>query len=177
MNNFAFVIHPLNPKRDVARKYPLLARVLPIPLIYFFSHFWPPVYLSHVTGVRSEAVGKEIEGWLVACPFSTQQILRVPPQMVYGKVVQAGRLAQRLGARILGLGAFTSVVGDGGATIAQRLDIPVTTGHSLTMAVAIEALEKAARSRGIQLGVQRGRGRRDGEYWLGLCRVSRSDGG
>lgn len=157
MDNFAFVIHPLNPKRDVARKYPLLAKVLPRPWIHFLSRFWPPVYLSHVTGVRSEATGvdgghqKEIEGWLVACPFTTRQILRLPPRTVYNKIVETGRLAQKLGARILGLGAFTSAVGDGGVTIARRLGMPVTTGHSLTVAVVLEALERAARSRNVQL--------------------------
>jgi len=150
MDNFAFVIHPLNPKRDVARKYPLLAKVLPTSLIHFFSRFWPPLYLSHITGVRSQATGKEIEGWLVACPFAARQMLQMPPQTAYKKIVKTGRLAQRLGARMLGLGAFTSVVGDGGVTVAQRLGIPVTTGHSLTVAVVIEALEEAARSRGIQ---------------------------
>jgi len=157
MDNFAFVIHPLNPKRDVARKYPLLAKVLPRSWIHFLSRFWPPVYLSHVTGVRSEATGadgghsKEIEGWLVACPFTTRQILRLPPRTVYNKIVETGRLAQKLGARILGLGAFTSAVGDGGVTIARRLGMPVTTGHSLTVAVVLEALERAARSRNVQL--------------------------
>ena len=150
MDNFAFVIHPFNPKRDVARKYPLLAKVLPVPLIHFFSRFWPPVHLSHVVGLRSEATGTEIEGWLVACPLTTRQMLQLPLQTVYRKIVRAGELSQRLGARILGLLAFTSVVGDGGVTIAQRLGIPVTTGRSLTVAVVVEALEEAARSRGIR---------------------------
>jgi len=150
MDNFAFVIHPLNPKQDVARKYPLLARVLPTALIHFFSRFWPPVYLSHITGVRSEATGEEIEGWLLACPFTARQMVRLPPQTVYKKIVRTGHLAQRLGARILGLGAFTSVVGDGGMTIARRLNIPVTTGHSLTVAVVIETLMEAARCRDIR---------------------------
>jgi len=150
VDNFAFVIHPLNPKQDVARKYPLLAKVLPTSLIYFFSRFWPPVYLSHVTGARSEATGKEIEGWLVACPFTARQMLQMSPPVVYKKIVQTGRMAERLGARILGLLAFTSVIGDGGVAIAQRLHIPVTTGRSLTVAVTVEALERAARSRGIQ---------------------------
>lgn len=150
VDNFAFVIHPLNPKQDVARKYPLLAKVLPTSLIHFFSRFWPPVYLSHVTGARSEATGKEIEGWLVACPFTARQMLQMSPPVVYKKIVQTGRMAERLGARILGLLAFTSVIGDGGVTIAQRLHIPVTTGRSLTVAVTVEALERAARNRGIQ---------------------------
>jgi len=150
MDSFACVIHPLHPKRDVARKYPLLGKVLPTPLIHFLSRFWPPVYLSHITGVRSEATGKEIEGWLLACPFTTRQMLQLPPQTVYKKIVQTGGLAQRLGARILGLLAFTSVIGDGGVTIAQRLAIPVTTGRSLTVAVTVEALEEAARCKGVR---------------------------
>jgi fatty aldehyde-generating acyl-ACP reductase len=151
MDSFAFVIHPLDPKRDVARKYPLLARVLPTALIHFFSCFWPPLYLSHITGVRSEATGKEIEGWLLACPFTARQMLRLPLPIVYRKIVQTGRLAQKLEARVLGLGAFTSGVGDGGVTIARQLDISVTTGNSLTVALAVEALEKAAYERGVQL--------------------------
>lgn len=152
MDNFAFIIHPLKPKQDVARKYPLMARIVPTPLVHFFSRFWPPLYLSHVTGVRSEATGKEVEGWLLACPFTARRMVQMSPQTAYEKIVQTGRMAQSLGARILGLLAFTSVIGDGGVTIAQRLGVPVTTGRSLTVAVAVEAVEEAARSRGIRLG-------------------------
>jgi len=149
--SFACVIHPLNPKRDVARKYPLLARVLPTPLIHFLSRFWPPVYLSRITGVRSESTGREVSGWLLACPLTAGQMLRLPPPVAYRKIVQTGRLAQKLGARILGLLAFTSVIGDGGLTVARRLNMPVTTGRSLTIAVALEELEEAARWQGISL--------------------------
>lgn len=65
-------------------------------------------------------------------------------------IVRTGRLAQKLGARILGRvrgrarGAFTHVVGDAGVTIAERLDIPVTTGGSYTVATAIQAVRAAA---------------------------------
>jgi predicted amino acid dehydrogenase len=65
--------------------------------------------------------------------------------------VQTGLLAERLGARILGLGAFTSVVGDAGLTISRRLSIPVTTGDSYTVAVAVEAVREAARQMEIPL--------------------------
>jgi fatty aldehyde-generating acyl-ACP reductase len=150
MNSFACVIHPLNPKQDVARKYPLLAKVLPVPLIHFFSRLWPPVYLSRITGVRSEATGKEIEGLLLACPLTAGQMLRLPPQVAYRKIIQTGKLARKLEADILGLLAFTSVIGDGGVTVAQNLSIPVTTGRSLTIAVAVEGLEEAARIQNIQ---------------------------
>jgi predicted amino acid dehydrogenase len=54
-------------------------------------------------------------------------------------------MAEELGAKILGLGAYTSVVGDAGKTIAERLDIPVTTGDSYTVTIAVEAIYEAAR--------------------------------
>ena len=72
-------------------------------------------------------------------------MLELPEKTVYRKIVETGRLAERLGARILGLGAFTSVVGDAGITISRQLSIPVTTGDSYTIAVAVQATRAAAR--------------------------------
>jgi fatty aldehyde-generating acyl-ACP reductase len=151
MDSFAFVVHPVDPKRDVARKYPYLAKAVPTRLVHFLSRFWPPVCLSHITGVCSEATGKEIEGWLLACPLTARQALKLPTWAVYNKIIVTGRLAQRLGAQILGLGAFMSVVGDAGVTVARYLDIPVTTGHSLTVATALEALKAGAHCKGVRL--------------------------
>jgi predicted amino acid dehydrogenase len=151
MDTFAFIIHPIDPKRDVSRKFPFLGRVLNEQQINFFSTFFPPIYISEVEGIQSAATGKTIKGWLVACPLTTNRMLELPVKTVYRKIIQTGRLAERLGAMILGLGAFTSVVGDSGVTIASALDIPVTTGDSLTIAMAIEAVEKAARKLEIPL--------------------------
>lgn len=144
MNTFAFMIHPIDPQKDVSRKFPLLGK-LPPGIIDYFSSYFPPVLLSHITGVRSEATGQEIDGWLVACPMTPRRLLQVSLPAAYRKMVQTGRLAERLGARILGLGAFTSVVGDAGITVARELAIPVTTGNSYTVALAVEASLAAAR--------------------------------
>jgi fatty aldehyde-generating acyl-ACP reductase len=144
MNNFAFMIHPIEPQKDVARKFPLLGK-LPPAIIDYFSRFFPPVSLGHCSGIRSEATGQEIEGWLIACPVTPKRMLELPLSVAYDKIVQTGRLAQRSGARILGLGAFTSVVGDAGVTVSRKLSIPVTTGNSLTIAVAVQAALAGAR--------------------------------
>lgn len=145
MDTFAFIIHPIDPKRDVSRKYPLLGRICSERFIHFGSAYFPPVYISEITGVTSQATGKEIKGWFVACPFTAARMLQLPEQVVYRKIIQTGRLAERLGAKILGLGAYTSVVGDGGITIARRLDVPVTSGDALTIAMAVQAVCEAAR--------------------------------
>ena len=145
MHSFAFIIHPIDPKRDVARKYPVLGKVLPEAVINFVCRFWPPVELSHITGARSKATGEEIEGWLIAVPYTPQRMLRLPTTEVYNKITAAGRLAAQLGAEILGLGAYTSVIGDGGATIARNLDIAVTSGDSYTAALSVQATLQAAK--------------------------------
>lgn len=151
MDTFAFIIHPIDPKRDVSRKFPLLGKVLSERQIDFFSTFFPPVYISEITGIRSESSGKEIKGWFVACPLTPTRMLELPLKTAYHKIIQTGRMAERLGAGMLGLGAFTSVVGDGGISVARALEIPVTTGDSYTIAVALEALRKAAGVMGIHM--------------------------
>jgi len=151
MDNFAFIIHPINPKRDVQRKFPLLGRALPVPAINFLSRFFPPVYISHITGAKSAESGREIEGWFVACPFTPQRMMTLPVKTVYNKIVKTVRLAQSRGAKLVGLGAFTSVVGDAGLTISRQVEVPVTTGDSYTVAVAVQAVREACRRMEIDL--------------------------
>jgi len=151
MDSFAFIIHPIDPKRDVSRKFPFLGRVLSERQIDFFSTFFPPVYISEIEGITSLATGKTIKGWFLACPYTPRRMMELPERTVYRKIVQTGRMAEKLGANILGLGAFTSVVGDAGVTIANDLDIPVTTGDSFTVAMAVQAIREAARVMGIKM--------------------------
>jgi predicted amino acid dehydrogenase len=151
VDTFAFIIHPIDPKRDVSRKYPLLGRILSERQIDFFSTFFPPVFISEIEGITSQATGKEVKGWFIACPFTPRRMLELPERTVYSKIIQTGHLAEKLGAQILGLGAFTSVVGDAGVTIANALDVPVTTGDSYTVTVAVDAIREAACAMNIPL--------------------------
>ena len=151
MDSFAFIIHPIDPKRDVSRKFPFLGRVLSERQIDFFSTFFPPVYISEIEGITSQTTGKELKGWFIACPYTPRRMMELPERTVYRKIIQTGRMAEKLGANILGLGAFTSVVGDAGLTIARALDIPVTTGDSFTVAMAVQAIRDAARVMDIKI--------------------------
>lgn len=151
MDSFAVVVHPLDPKEDVGRVYPRLAHALPTPLLHFLARRWPPLKLSRITGLRSEATGDQAEGWLLGSPLTAAQRWRLPPQTVYDKTVEVGRLAQKQGARILGLGVATSAVGDGGVTVAHRLKMPVTTGRSLVVGFAVDALRRAVEERGLEM--------------------------
>lgn len=149
-HTFAFLIHPLDPVRDVARKYPALGS-LPAWLIELLSLFYPPVLISEINGIRSSANGRTAKGWFIACPLSARLMVSLPPAVVYRKLIQSGRLAERLGARLLGLGAFSSVVGDGGVTVNNALRIPVTTGNSYTVATALQGVHLATARMNINL--------------------------
>ena len=152
MERFAFIIHPIDAKRDVARKGGIYAaaKYLPEPAVEWAIKFKEPIVASHITGIRS-ATGAEAEGWFIACPLTPRQLLELPLEFVYKRLIQCGKLAESLGAKIIGLGAFTSVVGDGGETVAKNLDIAVTTGNSYTVATAVEGATDAARRLGISL--------------------------
>jgi fatty aldehyde-generating acyl-ACP reductase len=151
LDTFAFIIHPIDAKRDVSRKYPILGRLLTERQIDFFSTFFPPVYISEIEGITSQATGKQIKGWFIACPYTPRRMLELPERTVYRKIIETGHAAEKLGAQMLGLGAFTSVVGDAGITIAKALEIPVTTGDSYTVAIAVQAIQEAARLMDIPL--------------------------
>jgi predicted amino acid dehydrogenase len=143
MTSFAFIVHPIDAKRDVARKYPI-ARYLPDAAIEWFLKRKKPMVLSEITGIKSPD-GKETNGWFIGCPLTPKMMLELPLDFVYNRIVECCVLAEKQGAKLIGLGAFTAVVGDGGKTIAARSPIAVTTGNSYTVATAIDGALEAAR--------------------------------
>lgn len=147
MERFAFVLHPLRVS-DFARKFPVLER-LPERFVETAFRAVPPFKVSHITGVRS-LTGVEAEGWFVGLPLSARMLLELPFPKVLPRLVQAGHLAEQLGARILGLGSFTKVIGDRGVSVNEALNIPVTTGNSYTSASAVEGALLGAQRLGIE---------------------------
>ncbi len=145
---FGFVLHPLYVSQ-FGNKFPI-ARYLPGRLVEAAFRAVPPFEASHITGIVS-ATGARAEGWFIALPWTPRVLLAAPPDLVYRRLIQAGRIAERLGAGILGLGAFTKVVGDRGVTVAAALGIGVTTGNSLTVATAIEGALLGATRMGIEV--------------------------
>jgi len=146
VRRFAFVLHPLR-FDDFARKFPV-TRYLPERLVESAFSRVPPFLVGHVTGVQSPT-GEELEGWLIGLPMTPRVILESPYDRVLRALEKAGKLAESLGAEILGLGAFTKIAGDRGVTLSRRLAIPVTTGNSYTTATAVEGALAGAHRLGI----------------------------
>ena len=138
---FAFLLHPLRID-DFARRYGFTRRLPPAWVEGVFRYV-PPRLVSHVTGIRS-AAGATAEGWFIGLALTPRTLLDSPLPFVYRRLIQSGRKAEQLGARIFGLGAFTKIVGDRGQTVADHLKIAVTTGNSYTAATAVEGALLAA---------------------------------
>src|SRR5512140_1884192 len=65
------------------------------------------------------------------------------PEFTYSRLLDAAQMAKRLGAQLMGLGAFTKVVGDAGVTVARRAPLPITTGNSYSASGALWAAHDA----------------------------------
>lgn len=147
MEKFAFIIHPLSIK-DMEHVSPVL-KYVPDSLLEACLKMKKPFKVSHITGIKSPYA--EAEGWFIGCPLTAKQMMELPEEFVMDRIIESGQVAQELGAKIVGLGAFTSVVGDAGITIAKNLDIAVTSGNSYTVATAIEGTKEAVRLMGKKL--------------------------
>jgi len=145
---FAFVIHPTS-LEDVVRYEPSAAGK-GRPLIEKIMEWMPAYAAAHVTGVRTPD-GRETEGWFIGATYLPEQMLALPREQVYQKILDAIEIGADLGAGIVGLGAFTGVVGDAGMTLAERSPIPVTTGNSLTIAAGVKSLLRGAREMEVDL--------------------------
>lgn len=147
MDTFAFMLHPLDTK-DLDRKFKI-ARFLPEPVKEAILRYAPPFKASDITNLTS--THNSARGWFVTCPLTAKQMMELPAGLVLNKIIRAGKKAEKLGARILGLGAFAKIVGDAGITVAKNLRIPVTTGNSYTVATALEGTRMAAEIMGHDL--------------------------
>lgn len=141
VNKFAFIIHPLD-ITDYYRKFNW-AKKLPDNVLKRMVKYLPPITISHITGIKSR-VGTEVEGYFFACPLTSEQMITLPEEFVINKIVKTCQKAENFGVDIIGLGAFTSVVGDKGITIENQINTAVTTGNSYTVGTAIKSIQMAA---------------------------------
>jgi len=163
-SRFAFVIHPLSQQyfRN-AKPLDLVAKVSPPLLMNSLERiiaYAPPFIYSRVTGITSPT-GAEAEGWLISVGGTPREIMAHSPEFTYRRLLAAAEMAKKLGAQIMGLGAFTKVVGDAGITVAKRAPLPITTGNSYSASGALWAAHDAVRKLGlVQLGAN---GKLDGK--------------
>lgn len=159
VNRFAFVIHPLSQEyfKNIKLIDFITGRTTPkfLDALERVMAYAPPFIYSKVTGIKSPN-GIEAEGWLITVGGTPKEMLSHQPEFTYRRLLMAAKMAKRLGAQIMGLGAFTKVVGDAGATVARLADIPITTGNSYSASGALWAAADAVRRMGL-IQVEKGK--------------------
>lgn len=149
MDRFAFIVHPLV-MQDMCDYAPELTRKDVGLVKAIMKHWLRPSAIKRYEILSP--TGRQVEA-IVLCVFLLpEQFLELDQQPVLERVLLAGRMAQEMGAKLIGLGAFTAVVGRNGWFFADRLEVGVTTGNSYTIAVAVESTIAGAKRMGISLG-------------------------
>lgn len=151
---FGFIIHPYDIEAMCIAVSDTKSRTKKQDYVEKVVEWCPSFVCSHVVGTQS-VTGKQIGGDIVGCLLLPHQILNLNSDLVLKKVMQAAKLAEDKGAKILGLGAYAASVGKRGALIAKALNIPVTTGTSYTISTLIEAILKATEEIGLALSRSR----------------------
>lgn len=149
---FAFIIHPLS--RKYLFKHPVLKPFSSIlrpvdSLIEDAIAYSPGFFWGKIKGVKSEFNGKEIEGLIYTVTETPRKLLEQDPQVIYRKLVDLAIKARDQGAEIIGLGAYTKIVGDAGVSVEKMSPIPVTTGNSLSACSTLWAAKFATSKIGL----------------------------
>lgn len=145
IRRFAFVVHPLS-QEYIRKGFPVpkaTPKIIMDQIEKAAAHMPPMVYCK-MDNIVSPA-GAEAEGWLISVGGTPKEMLTRSPEFTYKRLLAAAKMAEKMGAQILGLGAFTKVVGDAGVTVARRASIPVTTGNSYSASGALWAAHDAMR--------------------------------
>lgn len=137
---FAFIGHPRTVS-DVARKFPSAGR-WPSALVERWLRYQWPLVGSYITGL-SLTDGTAMTGAMLFSPLTTEQMIRNPP-LARKRVLQTIRLAEKMGAKIAGLGAFASIVTRDGRELEGKVHLGLTTGNPQSAAIAVENVLQAA---------------------------------
>jgi len=141
MNRFGFILHFLDTRlfNDHFLGMQFVSRRLRKTCL---PHLPPMKYMT-IGPIYSLSGGSAI-GDGIMCPLLPEHFVTLRDQAVLSKIVSAVKLAERRGARIVGLGGFTSVFGNEGAEVSDRVGVPITSGNTYTAALAVQGIYKAA---------------------------------
>ncbi len=148
---FAFVVHPLSRKNyfihPVLKHFEILGPKFEKVIEEAISYS-PGYYYGPINGIVSEKNGQKVKGLIYMITETPKKLLESEPVVIYDKILRMCENAKIKGAKIIGLGAYTKIVGDAGVSINRQSPIPVTTGNSLSAASTLWAAKLAVEKMG-----------------------------
>ena len=145
--DFVFVVHPRY-LSDVCRKYPLL-RYAPVWFTAALSsHLWPVLGPS-ISGIKTRE-GRPMKGRVVFSPLTAEQMFK-NLNKARRRIVQSVRLGEKLGPKVIGLGALSASVMRTKWEALDGVKALITSGSIYTSVLLRQAAEALARRAGLEL--------------------------
>jgi predicted amino acid dehydrogenase len=151
VNRFAYVVHPptqeflkkLKPIEVLSDLAPGLMKTVETAMAYS-----PPFVYSKVSGIQSKT-GVEAEGWLIALGETPEQMQKHGPEFTTKRILEAAKIAKKLGAQIVGVGMLPKALKDTSLEVAKHAVLPITTGNSYFASATLWAAAEAVRRMGL----------------------------
>lgn len=147
---WAFLIHPLTTQDylDWDRSLGVLDEAEIHALLERFGDLMEP-FVAGSTRIAA-ANGSMAYGEFIAVPKTADELMAMPHAEAVALVQQAVNLARGRGAKLVGLGAYNSVV-TRGALHLRNPGVAITTGNSYTVVAAVDSVYKAVTELGTKL--------------------------
>ena len=148
---FAFLAHPLAWKDfgDIDSTLGVLSDEQLGTLSSALGDNFDPMVIAETRVVGTN--GKSAYGEFILLPRRAEELKAMSPQRALSEVLDAATVAKKRGAKIVGLGAYTSVITQGGLSLRGRDLPPITSGNSYTAVAARQTVRLAAAHRGWSL--------------------------
>lgn len=148
--HWAFLVHPVDIRNYAEMDESL--KVFSTEELQLLADRWNDLMEPFVAGT-TRIVGEDgrvAYGEFIAVARTAEQFLEMPHDQAVAEVRKAVDLARERGAKIVGLGAYTSVVTRGGLHL-RNPGVPITTGNSYTVVSAVDSVYKAVTELGTNL--------------------------
>lgn len=174
----AFMIHPMTldyiwETNRFRWLRPLQRRgLIPERAVRWLARYMRPMKVVDLHPVIT-ADGRRARVYLVGTPLLPDQI-RAEPALAVRRAIEAARLSANLGATVIGLGAYWSVVGNKGLDVQAASPIAVTNGGAYTagtVKMAVPVVLERLRARGVDpVSVTAAVVGANGVVGFGICR-------
>lgn len=152
ISGFAIIGHPYN-LNNLIRYLKYLKPQFKPPSREFLSKIYElvPSYVMYDIQSFKSLAGKESHGLVIVSTF-VPDMLSMDIQRVFDKVIEACRVAEEHQIGIAALGGFTSIAEEKfGQELQKQVNIPLTTGNTFTVSLALDGVRKACELMGIDL--------------------------
>jgi predicted amino acid dehydrogenase len=146
-HRFAFLVHPRG-FNDIYLTFPF-TRFLPKWLVRKVFLLIGPMVVGKVYGLKTSD-GKTAKGEIITVPMTARDMLE-NRELAAREVEGCIRLAEKRGARMVGLGSLTSVVVGGGVDVVGKFKTKITNGNALTVFMAYQGIRAVCEKKGIDM--------------------------